>query len=195
MINDSINVKVPEAVIEILNETNRIGFSMQCEEKVGAILRLLASSKPKGKMLELGTGTGVSTAWLLSGMDKESELTTIEINPEWQTIAKKILDNDKRIEFVEADANIFIDNLVYKYDLIFADTFAGKFENREKILASVMPGGFYIIDDLIPQKNCPTGDHPLKVRDLVSELELDNRFEILKMNWASGLMICVRKNS
>ena len=49
--------------------------------QVGALLRLMASMKPGGRLLEIGTGTGVSTCWLLDGMDSTAKLTTVDINP------------------------------------------------------------------------------------------------------------------
>ena len=79
-----------------------------------------------------------------------------------------------------------------EYGLVFADTFPGKFSNRHSVLNHVKLGGFYVIDDLLPQANWPDDDHPLKVRDLIKEMGADLRFTNLKMNWASGLMVCVR---
>ena len=38
------------------------------------LLRTLAASKPGGQFLELGSGTGLSTAWLLDGMDARATL-------------------------------------------------------------------------------------------------------------------------
>jgi predicted O-methyltransferase YrrM len=42
-------------------------------------------------MLEIGTGTGIGTSWLLDGMYAEAQLTTVDINPEIQAIAQKHL--------------------------------------------------------------------------------------------------------
>jgi predicted O-methyltransferase YrrM len=43
------------------------------------------------QMLEIGTGTGIGTSWLLDGMYAEAQLTTVDINPEIQAIAQKHL--------------------------------------------------------------------------------------------------------
>jgi hypothetical protein len=45
----------------------------------GLFLRTLAASKPAGRFLELGTGTGVATAWLLDGMDHASRSCSMPI--------------------------------------------------------------------------------------------------------------------
>jgi predicted O-methyltransferase YrrM len=51
---------------------------MASEPLVGALLRSLAASKPGGRFLELGTGTGVATAWLLDGMDDRATLVSVD---------------------------------------------------------------------------------------------------------------------
>ena len=60
--NDQKNLKIPSAVERILSETTKIGFQMVSEPLLGSLLKTLAASKPAGNFLELGTGTGVSTA-------------------------------------------------------------------------------------------------------------------------------------
>jgi hypothetical protein len=55
---------VPESVQHILAETDALQFNMISEPKVGALLAAVAASKPGGRFLELGTGTGHGTAWL-----------------------------------------------------------------------------------------------------------------------------------
>jgi predicted O-methyltransferase YrrM len=73
MISINLNnyLKVPQALEKIEADTKSIGFSMGSERLTGALLRALAASRPKSKILELGTGTGISAAWLLDGMDNE----------------------------------------------------------------------------------------------------------------------------
>ena len=61
MINDNLNIAKPAGLEEILIDTTTLRFTAQCEDKTGALLRLLVSTKPGGSFLEIGTGTGVST--------------------------------------------------------------------------------------------------------------------------------------
>ena len=77
-IDDSRLAKTPPAIEAILADTRALGFDMASEPRVGAALAALAASKPGGQFLELGTGTGHGTAWLLSGMDATSSLDTVE---------------------------------------------------------------------------------------------------------------------
>jgi hypothetical protein len=56
------------------------------------------------------------------------------------------------------------------------------------------PGGFYLIDDLLPQSNWPEGHAP-KVPALVDDLERRREFSTVRLAWASGLMLVVRRAS
>ena len=51
---------------------------MASDPQTGSFLRALAASKPAANLLELGTGTGLSAAWLLDGMDATSQLDSVE---------------------------------------------------------------------------------------------------------------------
>ncbi|HEY3157659.1 MAG TPA: hypothetical protein VGJ78_01755 [Vicinamibacterales bacterium] len=54
------------------------------------------------------------------------------------------------------------------------------------------PGGIYLIDDLLPQPNWPEGHAP-KVPLLIEDLQRRSEFVSVKLAWASGLMMVVRK--
>ncbi len=55
---------------------------------LGAALRLLASLVDARHVIEIGTGTGVSGAWLLEGMPADGALTTIDPDPGAHTTAQ-----------------------------------------------------------------------------------------------------------
>ena len=59
-------------------------------------------------------------------------------------------------------------------------------------LAVVKPGGFYVIDDMLPQPNWPEG-HAEKVPFLLDRLAGDARFILCPMASASGVVIALRK--
>ena len=94
----------PGVLESILRDTERIGFTMCSEPKTGSLLRALAASKPAGRFLELGTGTGVGMAWLLAGMDADSRLDTVDNDARVQDIARLHLGDDRRVVFHAANA-------------------------------------------------------------------------------------------
>jgi predicted O-methyltransferase YrrM len=160
----------------------------------GALLRMLAASKPAAHILELGTGTGLATAWLLDGMDADSRLTTVDNDPACVVIAERHLGADKRVSFHIADGAEFLAELQgQQFDLIFADTWAGKFNGLELALSLLKRGGFYIIDDLLPQPNWPE-EHAPKVPRLIETLKQRDDLTLCPLAWSSGLIVAVKTN-
>jgi predicted O-methyltransferase YrrM len=190
--NDHDIARKPPGLDGILADTGALGFGMASEPKVGALLAVLAASKPGGRFLELGTGTGHGTAWLLSGMDASARLDTVDTDTTVVSVARKHLGSDRRVTFHMTDGGDFIRAATgMHFDFIYADAWPGKFTHLDEALALLRPGGMYVIDDLLPQSNWPT-DHAPKVQMLIDTLERRPEFVTVRLAWASGLMIVVR---
>src|ERR1700683_2175653 len=106
--DDISYVRPPATLARILKKSADLGFEMASEYRTGSLLRTLAASKPGGRFLELGTGTGVATAWVLDGMDSMSELFSIDINPDFQAAASEALGHDVRLTLISEDAVAFL---------------------------------------------------------------------------------------
>lgn len=183
------NSECPATVLAIERETHELGFPMASDRLTGSLLRTLAASKPNGDLLELGTGTGHGTAWLLSGMSKDAKLTTVDINASVVDVARRNLAADPRVDFNVADGAEFLASLQgTRYDLIFADTWPGKFDHLEDALQLLKPGALYIIDDMRPQPNWPE-DHAPKVPDLINKLMARPDLSVVQLNWSTGIVI------
>jgi predicted O-methyltransferase YrrM len=89
-VEDIAYVRLPSQLRSIQLRTTELQFSMASELLVGAMLRTLAASKPGGHFLELGTGTGIATAWLLEGMDARSTLISIDNDSAVQQVSQRI---------------------------------------------------------------------------------------------------------
>jgi len=191
--DDTANTRLPPALAGIQAETAKLGFSMASEPKTGALLAALAAAKPGGRLLELGTGTGIGTAWLLSGMDASARLDTVDTDSAVVDVARRHLGVDARVAFRIEDGGAFLARAdPDTYDLIYADAWPGKFTHLDAALACIRQGGFYVIDDLLPQPNWPEG-HAAKVDALVADLEARRGFATVRLAWASGLMLVVRQ--
>jgi predicted O-methyltransferase YrrM len=68
-VEDLNYLRLPSQFLSIKARATELQFPMASEPLVGAMLRMLAASKPGGRFLELGTGTGIATAWLLKKID------------------------------------------------------------------------------------------------------------------------------
>jgi predicted O-methyltransferase YrrM len=186
-------VSPPATLSEIEEATRSIGFAMGSERPTGALLRTLAASKPGGRLLELGTGTGIGTAWLLDGMDAQATLLTVDTNHEAVAVAQRYLGGDPRVTFAVEDGAAAIDRLAKsntRFDCIFADTWPGKFSSLDETLGLLARGGLYIVDDLLPQASWPEG-HPAKVEQFVAHMSGLAHLRITALDWSTGIMIAV----
>ncbi|OIN58572.1 O-methyltransferase [Arsenicibacter rosenii] len=183
---------VPAIIAAIDAQSQAIGFNQKSDDLSGALLQVLAACKPGGRFLELGTGAGRATAWLLQGMSADADLISVEFDAGLIGIARTLLGHDSRLTLLEERGEAVLTRLEPSaFDMVFADTWPGKYNHLEEALQLVKTGGFYVIDDMLPQPNWPEG-HAQKVQNLIETLENDLRFKRLKMNWASGVIILVR---
>jgi predicted O-methyltransferase YrrM len=183
----------PAQLDAIVARTAELGFGMASERGIGNVLQVLAASKPGGHLLELGTGTGVATSWILSGMDQNASLISVDNDEDIQAVAKQFLDDDPRLKLVTLDAAQFLWRQPKKsFDLVFADAMIGKYIAGDDALALVAPGGFYVIDDLLPRPTWPE-DHAEKVPELLCRLAANPKFHMLPMVWSTGIAVMVRK--
>ena len=98
-LNDRTIIDPPEALHPIQEESRSLGFRLASEPMTGSLLRALAASKPGGLLLELGTGTGVGTSWLLAGMTPDARLVTVDNDPAVMDVARRHLSGDERVAF------------------------------------------------------------------------------------------------
>ncbi len=193
VMEDLIYIPPPRPIPQIQEQTLALKFGIAPEPLTGALLRTLAASRPGGRLLELGTGTGLATAWLLDGMDHTSTLTSVDNDSLVQAVALKCLGDDPRLQLINMNAIEFLGNQApQSFDLVFADALPGKYEGLDLALAVVKPGGFYVIDDMLPQTNWPAG-HAEKVQVLTERLAGQEGFTLVPMVWASGIIVAVRK--
>src|SRR5271168_3029315 len=106
--NDNSGIHLPERYQAILARSRAAQFQMNSDVLTGSLLRALAASKPDSSFLELGTGAGLGTCWILAGMDARSSLVSVENDPNLLAIARHEIGSDPRLTLVEADGADFL---------------------------------------------------------------------------------------
>ncbi|MGW9684676.1 O-methyltransferase [Flagellimonas sp. 2504JD1-5] len=191
---DSQTTEKPKNLAQIQLKSQEIGFSMPSDELVGSLLRTLVASKPNGNFLELGSGIGLSLAWMVDGMCKDSRMTSIDNDQELVGITKDFFKDHPNVTIVCEDGSTWINNYQgEKFDLVFADAWPGKYSELSEVLDLVNPGGFYVIDDMVKQPNWPEG-HDENAKNLIFKLEARTDFTMTKMNWSTGIVIMTKRS-
>ena len=190
--NENWNLHFSEQLIKIRRETEAAGFRMASDELTGSLLRSLAASKPNGALLELGTGTGMGTSWLLSGMDASSTLDTVDNDRAGRYLRAATSGAMHAFAFTSPTAPRFAGLRDRRFDLIFADTWPGKFDHLDVALSLLRPGGLYIVDDLLPQPSWPAGHGP-RIPGFLNSLERRDDLHVARLAWSTGLVIATKR--
>lgn len=118
---------------------------------VGALLSVLARLTGAKAVVEVGTGAGVSGLWLLAGMREDGVLTTIDVEPEHQRLAKQAFTEAgvaaSRTRLISGRAQDVLTRLADEsYDLVFVD--AAPVDQPQFVAEGVRllrPGGAIVI--------------------------------------------------
>lgn len=143
---------------QVSKEADRITFP----SKYGALFYRLIRHYSLRNSLELGTGLGVGTAYLMKGMEEipNSHLTTIEGCPETQRIAKQYIqsldngNNKPPVTFIEGDIHEKLPQALSDFqsvDLVVMDGNHQKdsvLDAFEQILPEMSDNGVIVVDDI-----------------------------------------------
>jgi predicted O-methyltransferase YrrM len=129
---------LPDVVSRAFAVSRKHGYVSFCRNETGRLLAALAASRT-GTLAEFGTGTGVGTAWLRSGIRDGSNILTAELDPKLAHAAATIFTDDDRVEVVAADWSTLRDR--GPFSLLFLDAREPKDSGADTIIDLVEPGG------------------------------------------------------
>src|SRR4051812_39779690 len=93
---------LPEIVSRAFEVCRTAGYVSFCRNETGRLLAALAATRT-GTMAEFGTGCGVGTAWLRSGVRGDVSILTAELDAKLADAAGVIFEDDPQVEVLSAD--------------------------------------------------------------------------------------------
>lgn len=140
---------VPENVRLAEAGAARLGFHQSCSHAVGRLLRTLAGNAVEDTtVLEVGTGCGVGSAWLLAGLRKGSRLVSIDNDRQCQRAAAAALGADERSTLLVGDWREALGH--GPFALAFVDVAEAKDSGADEVIEAMLPGGLLLLDDFTP---------------------------------------------
>ncbi len=144
--------EVPDVVARAFDVARRRGFVSFCRNETGRLLAALAATR-EGTMAEFGTGCGVGTAWLRSGMRGRARIVTAELDPTLAEAAAEIFRDDEQVEVVAADWSTLRDR--GPFSLLFLDARDPEASGPDTVADLVEAGGIVVLDDFTPCESWP----------------------------------------
>lgn len=169
---------------------------------VGALLSLLARLSGGRAIVEVGTGAGVSGLWLLSGMRDDGVLTTIDIEPEHQRLAKQAFTEagcgPGRTRLIAGRAQEVLTRLADdSYDLVFIDAAAGDQPHFVgEAVRLLRPGGVIVVHhSALEGRAGDPAAHDAEVaavREAARLIAEDERLSAVQVPLGDGVLVAVR---
>lgn len=140
--------ELPEVVARAFDVSRKAGYVSFCRNETGRLLATLASTR-EGTMAEFGTGCGVGTAWLRSGVrGPHTRIVTAELDPRLADAAAEIFVADPQVEVLSADWSTLLDK--GPFSLLFLDSGEPTEVGVDAIADLVEEGGIVVLDDVAP---------------------------------------------
>ncbi len=147
--------------------------------------------RPSGRVLELGTGAGVGTAWILSGLGTRYDVTvtTIERDAQLGAVAR------------QADWPSFVDPRVGdvlellhrlgRFDLIYAKAETGKLAGLSQTIGALDSKGLLVLDEMTPQPGWDA-DRLAKTDKVRQTVLMHPALTAVELGHGSGMILACR---
>jgi predicted O-methyltransferase YrrM len=192
-----------EPLITARRNAADVGGAAPVSPVTGAALRFIASAIGARSVVEIGTGCGTSGLWLLRGMRPGAVLTSVDVEPDHQRLARAVFVTAGfpagRYRLISGRALEVLPRLADgAYDLVFCD--ADPLEYPDYLAAALRllrPGGVMIFDNALSRDRVadPDCDDPdaVAVRELCEKVRVDERLVPLLLPVADGLLAAVKR--
>ncbi|MDX6663498.1 MAG: hypothetical protein QOG09_1600, partial [Solirubrobacterales bacterium] len=174
-------------------------------EATGAALRLLAALSGARHAVELGTGAGVSTLWLLRGLHPDGVLTSIDAEPEHQRLAKASLNeagiHHPRVRLIAGRALAVLPRLSDgAYDLVLCDASSAEaVDYLPAALRLLRLGGVLVVAGALAGGRIadPSARDPetLAARELARAVREEPRLVPAMLPVGTGLLVAVKQDA
>jgi predicted O-methyltransferase YrrM len=171
---------------------HEMSFRMSCDDGVGRLLTVLACAVPPGgRILELGTGTGVGLGWITAGLEGRNDVQVVSLE-----IDARLADSAQRwswpahVRIVTADALAVLETLG-TFNLIFADAAPVKYGHIGSVLGTLRSHGLLVIDDV----RAPSWADEARRKEssaIRSMLLRQPDIRAVDVDWSSGLILAAK---
>src|SRR5688572_11786990 len=169
--------ELPDVVSRAFAVSRDHGYVSFCRNETGRLLATLAATRA-GTLAEFGTGTGVGTAWLRSGVRPDAHILTAELDPKLAGAAADIFVDDPQVEVRAADWSTLTES--GPFSLLYLDSGDPASVRVDAVVDLVEEGGIVVLDDFTPCEMWPPITYG-RVDTLREEWLTDDRFTAVEV--------------
>ncbi|XP_022966737.1 flavonoid 3',5'-methyltransferase-like isoform X3 [Cucurbita maxima] len=191
-------------------ETLKSWSVMSVPADQGLFLSMLLKLMNAKKTIEIGVFTGYSLLATALALPADGQIMAVDVNKESFEVGLPFIKKagvDHKINFVEAQASVFLNDLINdgkegEFDFAFVDAVKGEYiKYHELLLRLVKVGGIIAYDNTLWYGSVAQNDdvvpHDLKanrshIREFNAFLVNDSRVEIALLSIGDGLTLCRR---
>jgi predicted O-methyltransferase YrrM len=192
-----------EPLVAARRNAAEVGGAAPVGPVTGATLRFAAAAIGARAVVEIGTGCGTSGLWLLRGMRPGGVLTSVDVEPEHQRLARGVFVEAGfpagRYRLISGRALEVLPRLADgAYDLVFCDADPQEYpEYLAGALRLLRAGGVVVFDNALLRGRVAdlTCDDPDvgAVRELCEQVRVDERLVPLLLPADDGLLAAVKQ--
>ena len=192
---------------EVLNTTRRnaaeVGGAAPVSPVTGGTLRFIAAAMGARAVVEIGTGCGTSGIWLLRGMRPGGVLTSVDVEPEHQRLARAAFlaagFASSRYRLIGGLALEVLPRLAdAAYDMVFCDAdrqdFAAYLDGALRLLR---PGGIVVFNAVLPgstaNERLPSDAEAAAAAELREQVRADEQLVPLLLPIGNGLLAAAKQ--
>jgi predicted O-methyltransferase YrrM len=169
--------ELPDVVSRAFDVSRKAGYASFCRNETGRLLATLAATRG-GTMAEFGTGCGVGTAWLRSGVRGDARIISAELDAKLADAAAEIFAEDPQVEVLSADWSTLLDK--GPFSLLFLDSGEPTEVGVDSVADLVEAGGIVVLDDFTPCEIWPPVSYG-RVDTLREQWLTDDRFTAVEV--------------
>jgi predicted O-methyltransferase YrrM len=159
-VDTQVDFMLPEAVPPLVQRAleleRELGFEGSSIREVGRLLHVLAGQRGRARVGEIGTGTGVGAAWIVSALPPAVPFVTVELDAARAAASARLFAKDEHVKVLHGDWHELLPPEA-PFDLLFYDG-GGKqcpIVDGEQAVGLLAPGGTVLLDDLTPGRPGP----------------------------------------
>jgi predicted O-methyltransferase YrrM len=185
----ALSARIPAPVAHAKRRAVKQHVTRTCTDGVGRLLAVQAAHLPPGaKVLEIGTGVGIATAWLVSGLGSRTDVEILSVGvDETLSATARTYDWPSYVRIETADAMTVLADHPGTFDLILAGASASTFDDVDAIVGASRSGGMLIFDHNAVSAEA---SEPTALRQAVLD---HSKLVAVDIDWSSGLLVASKR--